>query len=124
MTSQRLSIPSPAKLAPPVAPLIPAVLFGVALLVAVLPATASSLLLAAVGLALAVFDPALAGPAAAGDSGTLRGPCGRCRWQPAIDGADLLLALLLAAGAGGGPATHRPAAPAAALAAAVRRLPA
>lgn len=107
MTSQRLSIPSPAKLAPSVAPLIPAVLFGVALLVAVLPATTSSWLLAAVGLALAVLiRPWLGLPLLA-----MAAPFAALWPLPLgglpIDGADLLLALLLAAWLAQGVARRR-----------------
>jgi putative inorganic carbon (HCO3(-)) transporter len=107
MTSQRLSIPLPAKLAPPVAPLIPVALLGVALLVAVLPATASGLLLAAAGLALAVLiRPWLGLPLLA-----LAAPFAALRPLPVaglpIDGADLLLALVLAAWLAQGVARRR-----------------
>lgn len=107
MTSQRLSIPSPAKLAPPVAPLISVALLGVALLVAVLPATASGLLLAAAGLALAVLiRPWLGLPLLA-----MAAPFAALRPLPMaglpIDGADLLLALLLAAWLAQGVARRR-----------------
>jgi putative inorganic carbon (HCO3(-)) transporter len=107
MTSQRLSIPLLAKLAPPVAPLIPVALFGVALLVAVLPATASGLLLAAAGLVLAVLiRPWLGLPLLA-----VAAPFAALRPLPVaglpIDGADLLLALLLAAWLAQGVARRR-----------------
>lgn len=107
MTSQRLPIAFPAKLAPPVAPLIPVVLIGVALLVAVLPAPASGLLLAAAGLALAVLiRPWLGLPLLA-----LAAPFAALRPLPVaglpIDGADLLLALLLAAWLAQGVARRR-----------------
>jgi O-antigen ligase len=107
MTSQRLPFFSPAKLAPPVAPLIPVALFGVALLVAVLPATASGLLLAAAGLALAVLiKPWLGLPLLA-----MVAPWAALRPLPVgglpVDGADLALALVLTAWLAQGVAQRR-----------------
>lgn len=107
MTSQRLPLLSPAKLAPPVAPLIPVALIGVALLVAVLPTPASGLLLAAAGLALAVLiKPWLGLPLLA-----LVAPWAALRPLPVgalpLDGADLALALVLAAWLAQGVAQRR-----------------
>lgn len=107
MTSQRLPLFSPAKLAPPVAPLIPVALIGVALLVAVLPATASGLLLAAAGLALAVLiKPWLGLPLLA-----MIAPWAALRPLPVgglpVDGADLALALVLTAWLAQGVAQRR-----------------
>lgn len=107
MTSQRLPLFSPAKLAPPVAPLIPVALIGVALLVAVLPATASGLLLAAAGLALAVLiKPWLGLPLLA-----MIAPWAALRPLPVgglpVDGADLALALVVTAWLAQGVAQRR-----------------
>ncbi len=107
MTSQRLPLFSPAKLAPPVAPLIPVALIGVALLVAVLPATASGLLLAAAGLALAVLiKPWLGLPLLA-----MIAPWAALRPLPVgslpVDGADLALALVVMAWLAQGVAQRR-----------------
>lgn len=97
MTSQRLLPASRTKLLPPVAPLVPAALLGVALLVALLPPLTSGLLLAVAGLALAVLiRPWLGLPLMA-----LLAPFAALQPLPLgglpVDGADLMLALTLAA---------------------------
>ena len=97
MTSQRLPIAPRAELLPPVAPLIPVALLGIALVVAVLPPAISGALLAASGLALAVLIwPWLGLPLLA-----IVAPMAALRPLPLaglpLDGADLTLALVLAA---------------------------
>jgi putative inorganic carbon (hco3(-)) transporter len=97
MTSQRLPIAPRAELLPPVAPLIPVALLGIALVVAVLPPAISGPLLAASGLALAVLIwPWLGLPLLA-----IVAPMAALRPLPLaglpLDGADLTLALVLAA---------------------------
>ncbi len=107
MTSQRLLLSPRAKLLPPVAPLIPVALIGVAFLVAVLPPAASGALLAAGGLALAVLiRPWLGLPLLA-----VAAPFAALRPLPVgglpLDAADLVLALVLAAWLAQGVAQRR-----------------
>ncbi len=107
MTSQRLTLPPRARLLPPVAPLIPVALIGVALLVAALPPAASGVLLAAAGLALVVLiRPWLGLPALA-----VVAPFAALRPLPVgglpLDAADLTLALALAAWLAQGVAQRR-----------------
>lgn len=96
-----------AKPLPPVAPLIAVALLGVALLVALVPPAASTTLLAAGGLALAVLiRPWLGLPLLA-----VTAPLAALRPLPLgglpLDGADLMLALMLAAWLAQGVAQRR-----------------